>query len=188
MNKAVFLDRDGVINEVCYDDERGIYSATTLEDFKFLPKIKEAISILKERGFLVIVVSNQPGVAFGYLRKEVVNQIDVKMKKELHIDGSYYCFHYPKITGECECRKPKSGLLEQAADEFNINLTESYMVGDNLSDIKAGEVCRKTFLIGNQRCDLCNLFDKKNIKPDFIVEDLYSAAKIIIEFKQNKEE
>lgn len=151
MNKAVFLDRDGVINEVCYDDDRGIYSATTLDECRFLPKVKEAITLLKKNGYLVIVVSNQPGVAFGYLKKEVVHQIDLKMKGELHVDGTYYCFHHPKITGDCECRKPKSGLLKQAAEEFNIDLKESYMVGDNLSDIKAGEVCKKTFLIGNLR-------------------------------------
>ncbi len=188
MNKAVFLDRDGVINEVCYDDDRGIYTATTLAECIFLPKVKEAIALLKRKGYLVIVVSNQPGVAFGYLKKEVVHQIDLKMKEELHIDGSYYCFHHPKITSACECRKPKSGLLKQAADEFNIDLRASYMIGDNLSDIKAGEVCKNTFLIGNKRCDLCNLIEKKSIKPDFIVEDLYSAAKKITELEPDKEE
>ncbi len=188
MNKAVILDRDGVINEVCYDDERGIYSPTSLEEYRFLPKVKEAIAILKKNGYLVIVVSNQPGIAFGYLKKEVVHQIDLKMKAELHVDGTYHCFHHPKITGDCECRKPKSGLLKQAANELNIDLKESYMVGDNLSDIKAGEVCKKTFLIGNQRCDLCNLFEKTKIRPDFIVEDLYSAIQKIIELDLNKEE
>lgn len=188
MNKAVFLDRDGVINEVCYDDERGIYTATTLEEFRFLPNVKEAIALIKKNGYLAIIVSNQPGVAFGYLKKEIVNQIDLKLKKTFHIDGSYYCFHHPKITGECECRKPKSGLLLQAARELNIDLQESFMVGDNLSDIKAGDVCKKTFLIGNQRCDLCTLFERKNIKPDYIVEDLYSAVKVILELKPNKEE
>nr|MDO8118499.1 HAD-IIIA family hydrolase [Candidatus Sigynarchaeota archaeon] len=185
---AVFLDRDGVINEVCYDDDRGIYTATTLDECRFLPKVKEAIMLLKKNGYLVIVVSNQPGVAFGYLKKEVVQQIDLKLKKLFHIDGAYYCFHHPRITGECECRKPKSGLLQQAASDFDINLKESFMVGDNLSDIEAGKACKKTFLIGNHRCDLCTLCEKKNIKPDFIVEDLYSAAKIITSMEHGEEE
>ena len=189
MNKAVFLDRDGVINEVCYDDDRGIYSATTVEEFNVLPCVKEAIAILKEHGFVIIVVTNQPGVAFGYIKKEDVYRIDVKLKEECLVDGVYHCFHHPKYTGECDCRKPKPGLLVQAAKQFNIDLKNSYMIGDNLSDIKAGEACRKTFLIGNSlRCDACKMFEKKNIKPDYIVEDLYSAVTIITKLEQKTDE
>ncbi|NMC05887.1 MAG: HAD family hydrolase [Candidatus Lokiarchaeota archaeon] len=188
MHKAVFLDRDGVINEVCYDDDRGIYSPVSLEEFKILHGVKEAIKALKDRGFIVVVVSNQPGIAFGHLKKAILHQIDLKMKDELAIDGIYYCFHHPKVTGECNCRKPKPGLLQQAMIDFNIDMARSYMVGDNLSDIEAGAGCKKTILIGHQRCDVCTLAARKNIKPDYIVADLQSAVQVISTLDANEDE
>ena len=180
-NKAVFLDRDGVINQVCYHDEKGIYSAMNLEEFKVLPKVKEAIKSLKDHGFKTVVISNQPGVAFGYLKKREVEKIDKFLKKKLGIDAVYNCYHHPKITGECTCRKPKGGMIKRAVKELDIDLNRSFMVGDNLADIKAGEKCKKTFLIAKKKSvDLLNLIEDKGIYPTHIVKSLEEATKIIL--------
>ena len=118
--KAVFLDRDGVINELLYYQEHGIIdSPFTVEQFKLLPGAGEAIRKLREGGFKTIVASNQPGIAKGYISQEAFDKIRAKMKDELakegaFLDGDYYCFHHPQgmvesLTVNCECRKPKPG-------------------------------------------------------------------------------
>jgi D-glycero-D-manno-heptose 1,7-bisphosphate phosphatase len=180
MKKAVFLDRDGVINEICYHDQKGIYSAMDLDEFKTFPGVKDAIKRLKDNGFLVIVVANQPGVAFGYLKKENVDKIDEFMRNDLGVDAVYNCFHHPKYTGECDCRKPKDGLLVNASKDFDIDITESFMVGDNIMDILAGKKCKKFFFIGKLRADLIGLFEKYDVKPDCIINDLKEAVDSIL--------
>ena len=181
MNKAIFLDRDGVINKVCYHDEKGVYSARSLKEFEILPDVKESIKKLKENGFLVIVISNQPGVAFDYIKKEDVAKIDEFMKKELSVDAVYNCFHHPEFTGECDCRKPKGGMIKKAVKEFDIDLNESFMIGDNLMDIKAGENCKKTFLIVRKKSvDLLNLIEDTSIHPTHIVKSLEEAVNAIL--------
>jgi len=185
MNRAVFLDRDGVINEFLYEVDGNIMSPATIEQVKIIPNAKEGIAILKKLGFLVIVVSNQPGVAFGYLREEKLKEIDNFLKKELNIDTIYECIHHPKYDGECECRKPKPGLINTAARDFNINIKNSYMVGDNLSDIKTGQNAgvKKTFRIGILRDDIMELQHKKGIYPDYTLPDLVEVAKKIKEIE-----
>ena len=179
--KAVFLDRDGVINELCYHDDKGIYSAMALEEFRVLPKVKEAIKQLKDEGYLIIVVSNQPGVAFGYLKKEEVEKINQFLKTELGVDGIYNCFHHPEFTGECDCRKPKEGMLLQAAKDFGIDIASSYLVGDNLSDIQAGGRCKKRILIGVKNLDMYRIIESKDIHPDHIVMNLFEAVDHILD-------
>lgn len=181
MNKAVFLDRDGIINTICYHDEKGVYSPTSLKEFEVLPNVKTSIKRLKEKGFLTIIISNQPGVAFGYIKKEEIAKMDDFMKKELEIDAVYNCFHHPDFTGECECRKPKDGMIKKAIKKFDINLNESFMIGDNLTDIKAGEKCKKTFLVVRKKTvDLLNLIEDMNISPSYIVKSLEEAINIIL--------
>jgi D-glycero-D-manno-heptose 1,7-bisphosphate phosphatase len=140
--RAVFLDRDGTINV-----ERDYLHK--IEDFEFIPGVPEAIKRLRAAGFLVIVVSNQSGVARGYFNERVVNQLHRHIQTELSrygtsIDAFYFCTHHPeKGVGEyriaCDCRKGAPGMLLQAASEHNIDLSESFMVGDKLADIEAGE-------------------------------------------------
>lgn len=180
MKKAVFLDRDGVINKICYHNEKGIYSATSLKEFETLPNVKESIKKLKDNGFLIIVVSNQPGVAFGYIKKEKVEKINDFMKKKLQIDQVYNCYHHPEFTGECDCRKPKNGMVKQAVKEFDIDLDNSFMIGDNLIDIETGKECKETFLIAKKTVDLLNLIEEKSIYPTHIVNSLTEAADIIL--------
>jgi len=120
--KAVFLDRDGVINELIYHQEQGIIdSPLTIEQFSLLPGVSEAIRKLRETDYKVILVSNQPGIAKGHISQKTFDKIREKMKEELAkdgalLDGEYYCFHHPEAKVEefranCECRKPGPGLL-----------------------------------------------------------------------------
>ena len=189
--KAVFLDRDGVVNELVYHKEQGILdSPFTAEQFRLFPGVHEAIKKLKEMSYKVILVSNQPGIAKGNLSEETFGEIRNKMLVELgqngtSLDGEYYCFHHPEAKIDrlkivCDCRKPNPGMLLRAAKEMRIDLSQSWMVGDNLSDIKAGisAGCR-TILLGKMKCELCHLMDEECARPDFISPNLKEAAQFV---------
>lgn len=156
--KAVFLDRDGTINVY-----KGFVRST--DAFELLPGVAEAIKIINESGFLAIVITNQPVVARGEVSINELNQIHNKMETLLgengaYVDGVFYCPHHPDkgYNGEipelkisCECRKPKPGLILKAARQFNINLEESWMVGDSQRDVQAGKRAGcKTALISEE--------------------------------------
>ncbi len=155
--KAVFLDRDGTIN---------IYKGflTDIESFELVDGIGDAICRLNEEGYLVIVVTNQPVVARGELSFEKLHEIHRKMEtmlglKGAYLDGIYVCPHHPdkgyigeisELKIDCECRKPKPGLLLRAANDFNVELEESWMIGDSENDIEAGRAAGcKTVFIGS---------------------------------------
>jgi D-glycero-D-manno-heptose 1,7-bisphosphate phosphatase len=193
VNRAVFLDRDGVINEIAYFPELGLLdSPLNIKQFKLLPKVAEAISVLNHLGLRVIVVSNQPAMAKGKMTMKTFEDIRLKMRREIerkgaHVDGEYYCFHHPsaripRYRTNCDCRKPKPGLFLKAAKDHKLNLQRSYVVGDSLTDIKAGKAvgCR-TILIGSLKCDLCRLMEDEGVRPDRIVADLLGAAEGIEE-------
>jgi D-glycero-D-manno-heptose 1,7-bisphosphate phosphatase len=143
MNKAVFLDRDGVITE---DPP---HYAHRVDQVQIIRGSSEAIRLLNERDYLVIVVSNQSGVARGYYQENDIVLFNEEMMRQLlledaHIDAIYYCPHYPdgiveKFSRLCACRKPQPGMLIQAAEQHHIKLKSSYIIGDKLSDIGAGE-------------------------------------------------
>jgi D-glycero-D-manno-heptose 1,7-bisphosphate phosphatase len=193
MNRAVFLDRDGVINEIAYFPELGLLdSPLNTKQFKLLPRAAEAITVLNRLGLKVIVVSNQPAVAKGKMTMKTFEEIRLKMKRELlkkdaHVDGEYYCFHHPmakvpRYRANCDCRKPKPGLFLRAAKDYKLDLQRSYVVGDSLTDVKAGKaVGSRTILIGSLKCDLCRLMEDEGAKPDHIVADLLGASRIIRE-------
>ncbi|MBL7124621.1 MAG: HAD family hydrolase [Dehalococcoidales bacterium] len=182
MERAVFLDRDGtIIKDVGYLDDGS--------NIRVLPRVIEAIKLLNQNGFKVIVVTNQSGIARGYFTEEDVREINYKLKELLAcegaiLDGIYYCPHHVNGIVEeyrttCYCRKPNPGMLEAAAGEFNLDLKSSFVIGDNLADIEAGH---------NARCTAILLRDKyswhgKNgtkIKPDYIARDLYGAVKQVV--------
>ena len=187
-NKAVFLDRDGVINEVVYHKEMGIVdSPFTVEQFNLLPDVGKAINNFHDQGFLVIVVSNQPGIAKDHHDMETFEKIKQKMHSELsksntNIDAEYYCFHHPDAKNEkykeiCDCRKPKPGMIINASKDHNIDLKRSWLIGDGINDIQAGRSADcKTILIGRMKCDLCKILEDEGIKPDFIALNLYKAS------------
>jgi len=190
-NKAVFLDRDGVINELIYYKEQGIIdSPFTVEQFKLFPNVEKAIKKIQKLGFKTIIVSNQPGIAKKNFTINTFEKVREKMKKDLkkmdaEIDFEYYCFHHPdgkisKYKKICKCRKPKPGMLYNAAKEHNINLSKSWMIGDGITDIQAGNLAGcKTILIGRMKCDLCKIMEYEKVKPDFIAPNLYKASLII---------
>jgi len=185
-NKAVFIDRDGVITKFLYKPDGNIMSPANLEQVEILPLVKEGILKLKKMGFKIISITNQPGVAFGYLLPEKLKEINEYLKKELGIDEIYSCTHHPNMG--CNCRKPKIGLILKAAKDFHIDIKESYMVGDNLSDIKTGMNAgvKKTFRIGTLRADIMELQHKKKIFPDYTLPNLVEVAKKIKEIEENK--
>jgi D-glycero-D-manno-heptose 1,7-bisphosphate phosphatase len=139
-NRAVFLDRDGTINV-----EKGYVHK--IEDFEFIPGVPRAINLFKNAGFLVIVVTNQSGVARGYYSIDAVNRLHGYMDSELarhgtSVDAYYVCPHHPQgIVGEfakaCDCRKPGPGMLLKAANDFSVDLASSFLIGDKQTDVEA---------------------------------------------------
>jgi histidinol-phosphate phosphatase family protein len=132
VHKAVFLDRDGTI-------ARDVPYCSRPEDFELLPGAAEGIKLLNEHGFKVVLVTNQSGIARGYFTEEMLARIHDKMKKELarhggHIDAVYYCPHHP--DDNCDCRKPKPKMVLQAARDLDIDLSQSYVIGDAEIDIE----------------------------------------------------
>lgn len=144
MNKAVFLDRDGTINV----EKDYLYR---IEDFEYLPGVIEGLKFLQDKGYLLIVITNQSGIARGFYTEDDYFCLDQWMKDDLaqkgiKITASYYCPHLPdavipEYAVECDCRKPKLGMYYKAADEWNIDLDKSIAVGDRMRDL---EICLNT--------------------------------------------
>lgn len=170
MNKrAVFLDRDGVINQTIFrmGKPRAPY---TLEEFSFLPGVPEAVAFLREEGFELIVVTNQPDVARGWVSREAVDLVNGFVSQELNIPDIRSCFHTEH--DKCECRKPEPGMLLSAARDHGIDLSRSFMVGDRGSDIEAGKRAGcKTVLISNSA---------EEGDPDYIAPTLLAATGWIV--------
>lgn len=146
MRRAVFLDRDGVINRSLVRAGKP-YAPTQASEFELLPGVATALSRLRQHGFLNIVVTNQPDIATGKQRREDLDALHQRLKTELAIDAIKVCCHVD--ADDCACRKPKPGLLLEAAQEFNIDLGNSFMVGDRWRDIAAGQRagCKSCFFI-----------------------------------------
>ncbi len=189
--KAVFLDRDGVVNELIYYQEIGIIdSPFTVEQFQLLPAVATAINAFHDMGYKVILASNQPGIAKGHMSEATFQKIKDKMKSDLaregaFLDREYYCLHHPEAKVEkprvnCECRKPRPGMLLQAAQEMNVDLSQSWMIGDGLTDIKAGKAAGvRTVLMGRMKCELCKLMDEDGARPDILCLNLLEASRMI---------
>jgi D-glycero-D-manno-heptose 1,7-bisphosphate phosphatase len=171
MNKAIFLDRDGVINNIIVN--KGLPSSPSkFEEFKILPGVRESISKLKKLNFYCILVTNQPDVSRGKIKKEIVDKMNEYIKKELDLNDVFVCFHDDEDN--CKCRKPKPGLILDATKKWNINLKKSYMIGDRWKDIDAGTKSGcKTIFIDNK------YNESIKSKPNFVSKDLLNAVKII---------
>jgi D-glycero-D-manno-heptose 1,7-bisphosphate phosphatase len=189
--RAVFLDRDGVLNSLIYHKDPGIIdSPGTLAQFRILPGVPKAIRKLNDLGLAVVVVSNQPGIAKGRFSPGLLEKFDQKLRAALkpvsaHIDATYYCLHHPdavvtKLRKRCTCRKPGIGLLIRASRDLGVSLTESYMVGDGLTDIEAGSRagCR-TIFVGRWKCENCQFIRPPTLRPTFVAKDLWEAAQVI---------
>lgn len=179
LNKAVFLDRDGVLNYTEVRDGKP-YAPTSVEDFKLFDDVEISVRLLKDAGFLLVVVTNQPDVGNGFVAQSVVDEMNSKLMNLLPIDAVQVCFH--KQTDDCDCRKPKPGMLIESAAALNINLHTSFMVGDRKGDVIAGEAagCRTVF-IDNGYNEI-----EKSETADITVSSLSEAVKEILNFNPVK--
>jgi len=182
---AVFLDRDGTINE-----QMGYINHPSR--FVILPGVAEAVKLLNEKGFLTIIVSNQSGVARGYFPRSLVDEVHEQMKRSLglqgaRIDGIFFCPHHPEAILEryrlkCDCRKPRTGLIDQARKCFDIDMAGSYVVGDRSTDLElANRLNLKGILVktGYGMGEIEHVLPKKSLKPHYIAGDLLDAAQWI---------
>src|SRR3989344_3159637 len=184
MKKAIFLDRDGVINE-------NVKDLTKLSQIKLIPNVAEAIKKINDSGYLVIIITNQPIIAKGFCTFEDIEKIHMKIKGMIakiggHIDRIYMCPHHPERGFEvevvelkinCLCRKPKPGLFLQAIKELNINPKTSWSIGDSLSDIAASKKAgiKSILLISGGGSGSKQEFKLRGIKADYVKADLLEA-------------
>jgi D-glycero-D-manno-heptose 1,7-bisphosphate phosphatase len=173
MRRAVFLDRDGVINVSVVRNGKP-FPPATLKDFVYLPGVEACIKQLRTAGYLVIVVTNQPDVASGIQSKEVIDSMHSKLYQDKLCDDIKVCFH--KEEDDCNCRKPKPGMILEAALEWEISLKQSFMVGDRWRDVEAGKSAGCfTYFIDYQ------YQEKIPDSPDEIVSSLEDAGKSILQ-------
>lgn len=183
---AVFIDRDGTINE-----QMGYINH--LSRFVLLPGAEEAIKLLNRHQYLAIIVSNQSGVARGYFPIELVDKVHELMKalleeKDAVIDAIYFCPHHkagvvPEYTTRCICRKPGTGLIDKACLEFDIDMENSYVIGDRITDIELAHRAKiKGILVstGYGRGDIDYILPHSNYRPVHIAEDLLHAVRWIM--------
>jgi len=181
MKKAVFLDRDGTINV-----DTGYI--TNPKDLVFIRGSKKAVKVLKDKGFLVYIISNQSGVGRGFFTIKDVQAVNDKLVSEfkkynIFIDGIFFCPHHP--DEKCKCRKPRPDVVFDIAKDNKISLTKSYFVGDKLSDVQTGQ---------NAGCKTVLIQDKKSMstleinckRPDYIASNLLKAVEWILENKNSK--
>lgn len=185
MEKIIFLDRDGVINKYPGDYKY----VTSIGEFEFLPRAKEALALLSATGYKIFVISNQAGIAKGIYSLENLNKITAHLLRESaavggKIEKALYCIH----AGEqhCECRKPKLGLIKEALSVVSADVTQSFFVGDSIRDVKTGKAagCKTILVLSGMET-----LDKKEqweVAPDYVVEDLFAAAQLVIKTDSNK--
>lgn len=167
--KAVFLDRDGVLTIPEFRDGRS-FAPLTLDGFHLCADAVPALAALKQRGFLLVVVTNQPELGTGRLRADVLAEMHRRLASALPVDSIKVCPH--TSAEKCQCRKPLPGLLVEAAGELGIDLGRSYMVGDRAGDITAGQAagCRSIFV------DLGYTSEARPREPDAVVHSLREAV------------
>jgi len=172
--RAVFLDRDGVINRTLEHDGFP-HAPTSLGEFEIYPEVPEACRRLKQAGFLLVVATNQPDVGRGTLKQEVVETMHAEMCRQLPLNRVEACYHPGRGLSHCDCRKPKPGMLLRAARELGIDLAQSWMVGDRWRDVDCGRAagCRTVFIDRGYAEELKH-------QPDFRVNNLLEAAGIIL--------
>ena len=181
------MDRDGTINE-----EVGYMNH--LERFTLLPRVGQAIRLLNQHEIKTVIITNQSGVARGYFPESLIHQVHQKMEGLLkgegaQLDGIYYCPHHPDVgeppyRQKCQCRKPATGLVEKAVRELNIDLSQSYMIGDRGVDIEFGHkfgVKKILVLTGYGKGEWEYYRDQWKVKPDYVALGLYEAVQWILQ-------
>lgn len=182
MNKAIFIDKDGtLIHDIPYNVDPSL--------IQFTVGALEGLTKLRKQGYMIILVSNQSGIARGYFTENALENVKTKIQEMMRsagiqIDAFYFCPHHPdgvvhKYAVSCDCRKPKPGMLLRAAEEYKIDLSQSWLIGDILNDVEAGNVAGcKTILIDNGNETEWVVSERR--KPTATVRDLREAAEVII--------
>jgi len=188
--KMLFIDRDGVINK----DPGGWtqYSyVTDPKDFHFLPGVLKAFKLLRDNRIRVVIVSNQAGVAKGYFTREQLNEVTCKMLSGIEkaggaVEDITYCIH--KDEDNCECRKPKPGMLERALKNYRISPRETFMIGDSKRDVIAGKVIgvRTIFVLSGKTTEA--EMKKWEVKPDYTFPGLLEAVEWLLNKRKRKSE
>lgn len=175
-DKAVFLDRDGVVSQ-----EKGhICSPEQLEIFPFA---RRAVARLKAAGWKIYIITNQSGIARGLFTEKDLERIHIRLLEEIAVDKIYYCPHHPDGAAnlpysiDCDCRKPQAGLIFRAAHENRIDLSRSYLLGDRASDIQAGKIAGLTTVLVRSGYGIRE--GDQAIKPDYIFADLGEFAEFL---------
>ena len=174
---ALFLDRDGVINQ----DPGWLSSA---DDLSIYPCAAEAIGLANSAGFLVIVVSNQSVVARGMASLDTVEDIHARITEDIEpsgarIDAYYFCPHHPDFSGPCECRKPQTGLIDRAVADHDVDLDASFLIGDTTGDLLTGKNAgMHTILVRTGKSGNDGLYD---VRPDTVCDDLLDAVRWIVD-------
>ena len=171
MKKAVFLDRDGVINKAFISNGLPT-SPNSLNELEILPGVKESILRLKKLNYICLLVTNQPDVSRGKIEKKTVIEMNSFLKKEIELDDIFVCYHDDKDN--CKCRKPKPGMIIQASKKWDIDVRKSFMIGDRWRDIQAGisAGCKTIFIENNYNED-------KRVKASYTSANLVDAVFII---------
>ena len=186
MSKAIFLDRDGTINV----DKEYVYK---VEDFEFEKGAVQGLKLLQNLGYRLIIVTGQSGIGRGKYSEEdyhkFMNYLYLQLgRRNILIDGEYFCPHHPekgigKYKKDCNCRKPKTGMLEKAVEKLGVNLKESLVIGDKTDDIEMGRRAGcKTILVKTGKAGKDGNY---KVTPDYIADSLEEAAKIIKNEMQN---
>jgi D-glycero-D-manno-heptose 1,7-bisphosphate phosphatase len=181
---GVFLDRDGTLNEE-------LNFIRTADELHMIPGAAAAVRMLNQRGVITCVISNQSGVGRGYLKESDLIPIHHRLEEQLrnegaHVDQIYYCPHHPTegmppYNVECDCRKPKPGMLKRGSKEFNLDLSDSFVVGDSVVDIQAGNAVGATTVLvltgyGADALDQCR---RNGIAPDYVAPTIVQAIDFI---------
>lgn len=172
---AVFLDRDGVLTE-----ERSYI--TSIDNLRIFPYAAECIKQIHQKGYLAVVITNQSGVARGLLTEDALQEMNVHLMEETGVDAVFYCPHHPegrvsRYAKNCRCRKPETGLFEKACREYDIDMTNSYMVGDRASDILAGQKAGLKTVLLESGYGTKGL--EREVKPNYVFGDLRDVVGIL---------
>lgn len=187
MQKAIFLDRDGLINQLIFNPNTDEYESPHYpEDFVLMPGVLEAIKSFSDIGYLLFVITNQPSYAKGKTSMENIEEIHAMLKTQMADYGipltEYYsCHHHPQgivpeYSGECDCRKPKPFFLQRAAKDYNLDLAHSWMIGDQDSDIDCGKNAGvQTIMVPNDH----SIKKRGESSSDYVVKTLSNATEIL---------